>query len=266
MVRIEAIELLEDPLLLAQRDAQALVADGEPHGVGVGLHPELDAPTLRRVLDRVVDEVGQHLARALGVAGHLRQHRGNRHVDRRVASQAQPCRRGRRPDELLGIERLGDDTERAAVELAGEQDFLHEAGEPLRLDRDHVEQVVPGLLVQVLLPLEQRHRGAVQRGQRRAQLVRDRGDELGTELLEPPLAGHIAEGVHDAVAQGGAEDGKPDLPSFDLQRHGLGARRVVRVAGTFFPRQALVARGAGDHAARAAVANGAGVRLDSNPP
>src|SRR5438552_3312142 len=41
-------------------------------------------------------------------------------------------------------------------------------------------------------------------------------------------------------------------------------RRVVRVAGTFFPRQALVARGAGDHAARAAVANGAGVRLDSN--
>ena len=186
---------------------------------------------MRRVLDRVVDEIGQHLAGALGVARHLRQHSGNRHGDRRVVAHPEACSRGHRPHELLGIEGLGDDPEGAAVELAGEQDLLHQVGEPLRLGADHVEQVLPGLGRQLVLPLEQRHCGAVQRGERRAQLVRDRGDELSAELLEPPLAGDVAERIHDAVGQGDAGDREPDLPPFDLQRHGLGARLVVDLAG-----------------------------------
>src|SRR5207253_8404104 len=41
MVRIEAIELLEDPLLLAERDAEPLVADGKARVAAVGLDTEL---------------------------------------------------------------------------------------------------------------------------------------------------------------------------------------------------------------------------------
>src|SRR5207253_3937298 len=65
------------------------------------------------------------------------------------------------------FERLRDDAEGAAVELAGEEDLLHQVGQPLRLDRDHVEQLVLGLRAQVVLALEQRHGGAVRRSEER---------------------------------------------------------------------------------------------------
>src|SRR6476469_7699771 len=49
VVRIEAIELFEAPLLLAERDAKPLVADGEARMTAVGLDAELDPSALRRV-------------------------------------------------------------------------------------------------------------------------------------------------------------------------------------------------------------------------
>src|SRR6185437_10782906 len=68
LVRIEAVELLEDPLLLAERDPQALVSDGEAQPLPDARDRHVDATSRRRVLDRVVDEVEEHLPRALLVA------------------------------------------------------------------------------------------------------------------------------------------------------------------------------------------------------
>src|SRR5207249_858049 len=71
LLSIDAVELPEDPLLLAVGDPQALVADHEPQPVLFRLDAHLDAPSVRRVLDRIVDEVDQHLAQLVLVARHL---------------------------------------------------------------------------------------------------------------------------------------------------------------------------------------------------
>src|SRR5439155_12087721 len=60
-IRVEAVELLEDPALLGERDAEPLVAHGDTYAVAPG-DGHLDATAVRRVFDRVVDEVRQHLA------------------------------------------------------------------------------------------------------------------------------------------------------------------------------------------------------------
>src|SRR5581483_5770365 len=60
-VRIEAIELLEDPPLLRRRNAEALVADREADVPVARLERERDRAAARRVLDRVLEQVREHL-------------------------------------------------------------------------------------------------------------------------------------------------------------------------------------------------------------
>ena len=106
------------------------------------------------------------------------------------------------------------------------------------------------------IALEQCHRRAVQRGERGAQLVRDRGHELGAELVESPLAGHVAEGVDDAVGQRYADDREPHFAPVHLQGHRLGARSVVGVARPACDRHPRGdRRPAGDRLGRRAVAD-----------
>src|SRR5689334_13466434 len=52
-VRVEAVELLEDPVALRGWDAEAGVGDGEPHRALRGRDAEADVAARRRVLDRV---------------------------------------------------------------------------------------------------------------------------------------------------------------------------------------------------------------------
>src|SRR3954447_16244413 len=49
-VRVEPVELVEDPVVLLGRDPEALVGDAEPHPGAVPLEPDED-PALVRVLD-----------------------------------------------------------------------------------------------------------------------------------------------------------------------------------------------------------------------
>ena len=70
--RVGAVEALEHPLGLGGRDAGPLVGDhdrGAAGGRGVGAQPH--AALGRRVADRVVEQVGDHLVQPLGVAGGL---------------------------------------------------------------------------------------------------------------------------------------------------------------------------------------------------
>src|SRR4030095_14112954 len=72
-VGVEAIELLEDAVAVADRDAQALVLDDEAGDALAGLDPDADGPACGRVLHRVVDEVRQHLAHLVRVGGDARE-------------------------------------------------------------------------------------------------------------------------------------------------------------------------------------------------
>src|SRR6185369_7278564 len=68
LVWIDSIELLEDRLLLARGDADALVGDGKPDVIGVLADRDRDPAAPRRELGGVVEQVDQDLLDAVAVA------------------------------------------------------------------------------------------------------------------------------------------------------------------------------------------------------
>src|SRR5207247_6741908 len=60
-VGIQPVELLEDPFALARRDAETAIGDREADDPLVALEPHVHVAAVRRVLDRVVDQVPDHL-------------------------------------------------------------------------------------------------------------------------------------------------------------------------------------------------------------
>jgi hypothetical protein len=63
------------------RDADALVPNGDADAVRERLDLDLDAAAVRRVLDRVVDQVDQHLAQPVRIGNDREVPVGAREVD-----------------------------------------------------------------------------------------------------------------------------------------------------------------------------------------
>ena len=122
-----------------------------------------------------------------------------------------------------GVAALDLESELLRVEPAREEDVVHDAGEPVRLARDHTEQPRAMLGAQRLVALDQRNRRSVHRGKRRPQLMRDRGDEVAAHPLEGALLGEIAERVDRPFGEPYAGDREPELAAADLERDALGA-------------------------------------------
>jgi hypothetical protein len=120
--------------------------------------------------------------------------------------------------ERQGSAVLDRDVQRVRVEPARPEDVVDRAREAIGFARDDVEQrgTLPLVERHVLAP--QRHRRAVDRGERRPQLVRHRRDELGAHRLERALLGLVAEGVDDAVRDDHAVDREPELASAEVER------------------------------------------------
>ena len=78
------------------------------------------------------------------------------------------------------------------------------------------------LVVEVDVLAAQRHGGAVNGRERRAQLVRDRRDELALQLLDAALLGQVAQRVDGAVGELDGGDGDPELSVAELERERLG--------------------------------------------
>src|SRR5207302_9872305 len=114
-VRVEPVELLEDPPALGRRDAEALVRDGPAHTTLAAEDLHLDRSSVRRVLDRVLDEVDQHLAQLLLV----RRHRGeaSRGIERErdALGKVRARRVDHRLGDLGGVDRRGPDLPLAGV-------------------------------------------------------------------------------------------------------------------------------------------------------
>ena len=103
-IRVEAIELLEDPLVLGGRDSESPVADGESHTPLDRLQLELDPAAVRGVLDRVLDQVDEHLAKPVRICSDVHVLRG--HSEYQVDAGGQVCL-GRRNDRPCDLDRVG---------------------------------------------------------------------------------------------------------------------------------------------------------------
>ena len=230
---IDLVEALEDARLVRVRNADAVVGDAEPHALVDRLPADRDLAAMMAVLHRVVREVEEGLTQAGGVRDHP-----NRRVAGGPAHEPDLASLGNRPDpfeqrrhDVLRIEHLQREVRRA------------------RLDGGQVEQLVDELGEVIGLALDLRgevaHRGGVvdrarreclgkqlDRGQRRAQLVPDVGDEVAAHALDTPQRGDIVQRQHQATANRHGINGK--APGTEMAEVRLAAGHLAardRLAG-----------------------------------
>ena len=178
-VRIHSVELAEDPLLLPMRDPQPVVADLEAQAAFARLDAELHTTALRRVLDRVVDEVQEDLAELVRVTDDRLQTTRDSIASSTVAapsSEARICSTTSRTRAATISSRTS--RMRPCVELVGDQDVADDPRQTLAPCAITSREPVLGVVVELDVAPPKRLGAAVDGRQRGAQLVRDGGDEL----------------------------------------------------------------------------------------
>ena len=199
---------------------------------------DVDRAAVRRVLDGVVEQVREDLAQLVRVGG------DRRHVRARPRGRASrfPGRCARRGSTTADassrrVAALDLDVQRARLEPAHPEDVVDDPREPLGLGGDDVEQPLT-------LRARARHRralkgqrGAVDRRERRAELVRDRRDELALQALDAPLLGQVAERV-----DGAAREARRPRSRASARRARARAARSRRAASRGRPRRGRAPR------------------------
>ena len=126
----------------------------------------------RRELDRVLDQVGEHPLELRRVGAHERQVGRQRELDRVVAAGVG----GRRGDDVVQVAPVGLRRHRAGLDPRQVEQVVDQLGQSRALGLDHLDQL--GALGLGDADRERRARGR-DRGQRRAQVVRDRVEDRG---------------------------------------------------------------------------------------
>ncbi len=212
------VEFLEDLPLLLRGDPHALVRDRDRELVVREHRVHGDRTTVARVLDRVVDQVGQRLADGVGIHRHLGQVGRHPGLDLEAPlSEGVRERLERVPDQGLdgrGHHVVGPPP---ALDPREVEHVVDEAGEPLALAGDHP--------VVLLTPRRVGHPSHLERlaehpddRQRRLQIVGHVRDEIGFELghlgfpaHEPPGEDEAREDDDEERAEGRGKD--DNLPS-----------------------------------------------------
>ncbi len=195
------VELAEDLLLVGERNAEPLVLDDELDGVALALGSDAHGAAGGRVAHRVVEQDREDLQQLLGVG--LRRDRLLREVDDERSPVRRPDLHALHglADHLAHVGRRDAHLEVAGVEPRDVEQRIDDLRQSLRLRRDVAEERRPLLLAEEDVLAEQRLREAVDRGQRRAQLVRHRGNEVGLHLLDEAIRRDVPE-REDATCDG----------------------------------------------------------------
>jgi hypothetical protein len=229
--RVHAMEAAEDPPLLPARDPDAVVRDFEPDVIGaVGLRPDDDALVGRGVFQGVVDQVHEGAAQRIGIGDERRQIGSHVHLERSGIGHASADAVDRGANHRGGIDRAERQADRASIRARKGQEVL-----------DHSAQagVLGGNELQVLARLDRvgvrigqqtvnEHRGG---GERRAQLVRGRGHEIG---LQPREAQRTADGgAHADAGQHDQHDAGQRRGNVDRAPRAASAARASPSSGTY---------------------------------
>ena len=230
-IRVEAIELVEDPALLGDRDAKPLVVHREANLSPDGRDRDGDRSAVGGVLDGVVDEVDQHPPDLVRVACHLGQIRVGDQRELVRAAEVRALRLNDIVDERDRVAVLDRDVQRVGIEPRGPEDVVDRPRKPVGLPRNDIEQVRALVVGERDVLAAERHRCAVDRSERRPQLVRHGRDELGAHRLERTLLGQVAEGVDDPVRHDDPMDREPELTAAEVEWQRLRPRRDPSLGG-----------------------------------
>ena len=184
-------ELREELALFLRGHADARVVHHHlDRAVGrLGAHPHLAGP---RVLDRVRDQVPEHLDEAIPVA-HDRRQLGE------ILPEAEPVPcgldpKGRRDvaQDPAEVDQLLAQLDASGLDLGDVEEVVDQGAQPVRALGGHLEKALLELRDRPAIAVEHQLDVAAQRRQRRAQLVRDRGHELVLHPVDRPPLRHVA--------------------------------------------------------------------------
>src|SRR3954447_7707134 len=195
---IEAVELLEDPLLLRGGDPYPLVDDVDLRCVVRTGDQEIDAAAPGRVLHRILDEIHDDLSEQRLVRLDDDGLRRRLQDDEVAVERSQARRFGDCAAEFAHVDMVDVDIQRSTIELGADKQLVDDLDEMLRLLLDELEQAILLAPRQVVAVGEQRLRAAVDGGERRPQLVRGRGDKVRTRPLEHVAARCVTHREHTA--------------------------------------------------------------------
>ncbi len=198
--RVGGVHLLktaEDAFQLVGGNAASMVDDGENHAGDSGPQHDAHRRIRRRKLDRIGEQVGEDLEQAIGVGGNL-------HL-RGVVDELHAGGIGHRLHVFDGLlhdfgQLHGAEGERLASALDSLQveNVVDQAHQAVGVGDGDAQQI-GGLFVGLAENAggEQSQRPA-DGGERRAQFVTDRGDELVLELVQGIALADVAEAEHRA--------------------------------------------------------------------
>src|SRR5215211_3896876 len=212
----EAVESLEDPLLLGLRNANALVADGYAKAGPPRFESDLDTAGATRILDCVGHEVRENLLELVAVRGDRGQSGKCSELERELIGGMHA--RGLDDPVCDGrdVDWLAREGRSSGLELAREKDIADKTREPLGLMRDDGEELVAQIIAEDDVFAFAGLRRPVDSGDRSSQLMRDGGDEIRLELLQSPLLRQIAECVNGSLRKANSGDREPELTTSDF--------------------------------------------------
>ncbi len=193
-------ELREHPEAHLGRDALALVVDDDPDaGLVAQLtraeRDERDPHGALAVPDGVLDQVGDHLGELVGVGVDLGQVVGDLEGDR--AGRPGRDRLDDPAGEQAGVAGPRVQLEPAGVDAGHVEELGDQPAQPVGVGGDRGEHQLLLLVVEPVPAVEQGLHEPLDAGQRRAQLVRDRGDQVGALPVQPLPAAAGADGHRD---------------------------------------------------------------------
>ena len=183
------MELVEDPLELVRGDAPADVADVHRRVPVRDGEPDVDRAAGGGVLQRVAHQVAEHLHDAHRVAADVHRLRGQLELDPLAVRAEVAARAGDERHEVGGAHlHLRRRSAFGGGDARREQQVLDEPGQVLGAAADDLEALGPLLRAHRVAAAAQQVGVALDRRDRRAQLVRHGGDEVGLQPLDLPLA------------------------------------------------------------------------------
>ena len=186
--RIDPEELGEEPRLLDRGNSEPRIADGDTDAAVLPLCRHLNRAARRRILDRVREQVRNHLRHTVALADDLEGLAGGGQTDLVGVALS-----GERLDllfeRLRQVERLEREREAPFLDPLEVEEVVDQARQPSRLAVDRLEVAAARLRVE--LPMDEQLGEAEDACERRAQLMRDSREKLGLHALGLPLGGDL---------------------------------------------------------------------------
>ena len=180
--RIGAVELVEQAQLMFWRDARTIVVHRDLDRSRDLVRRNDDWGSVGGVLDRILDQIDQHL-RDLDVIEAQQRQIGFDGDGQRVTPGARRQARPHVDDELVDVVPVLLRPQRAPLDPGEIEQIAHHEREPIGLFVDRFQEVLTRLRIPLDRVVEERGGGGLDGGQWRAQIVRDGGEKGRLQLV-----------------------------------------------------------------------------------